>query len=136
MESKSLIEYSAGLPDPRKENRRHNLVDIIVNLVFASVCGAEKRRDIEVLDKRTEQWLQRFLELPHGIPSHDTFARVVAMLDPEQLNDRFSSCVASVNPQPGGGPDLRGAGVSLWAAAASANGITAVDHDVRPGDVP
>jgi predicted transposase YbfD/YdcC len=70
-----------------------------VIVICASICGAEKWDDIEVFGKSKEAWLRRFLQLPHGIPSHDTFARVFSLLDPQALNERFSSWVAMVNPK-------------------------------------
>jgi hypothetical protein len=51
------------------------LIDIITIVIYASICGAEKWDDIEAFGKVKEPWLRKFLELPHGIPSHDTFAR-------------------------------------------------------------
>lgn len=99
MESKNIIEHFGDLPDPREDNRRHKLIDIIVIVICASICGAEKWDDIEAFGRSKESWLRRFLELAHGIPSHDTFARVFSMLDPKELNDRFLSWIAVMNPK-------------------------------------
>jgi predicted transposase YbfD/YdcC len=98
MDSKNIVEHFSELPDPREDNRRHLLIDIIVITICASICGAEKWDDIEVFGQSKEGWLRRFLALPHGIPSHDTFARVFSRIDPEALNERFVSWVALVNP--------------------------------------
>ena len=98
MDSKSIVDHFGDLSDPREDNRRHLLNDIIVLVICASICGAEKWDDIEAFGKSKESWLRRFLQLPHGIPSHDTIARVFSRLDPEALNDRFVSWVAAVNP--------------------------------------
>lgn len=98
MVSKNVLEHFAELPDPREDNRRHLLLDIIVIVICASVCGAEKWDDIEAFGHAKQSWLRTFLQLPHGIPSHDTFARVFAKLDPAALNERFYSWVAAVNP--------------------------------------
>ena len=98
MDSKSIVDHFSDLPDPREDNRRHLLIDIIVVVICASICGAEKWDDIEVFGKSEESWLRRFLRLPHGIPSHETIARVLSRLDPQALNDRFVSWVAAVNP--------------------------------------
>ena len=102
MDSQNIVEHFRDMPDPREDNRRHLLIDIIVIVICASICGAEKWEDIEVFGNSREKWLRRFLRLPHGIPSHDTFARVFAMLDPGALNERFVSWVAMVNPLEGG----------------------------------
>jgi predicted transposase YbfD/YdcC len=98
MTSKSIIEHFKDMPDPREDNRRHLLLDIIVIVICASICGAEKWDDIEAFGKAKESWLRRFLTLPHGIPSHDTIARVFSKLSPEHLNERFYSWVSAVNP--------------------------------------
>lgn len=98
MDSKSIVDHFSDLPDPREDNRRHLLLDIIVVVICASICGAEKWEDIEAFGKSKESWLRRFLRLPHGIPSHDTIARVFSRLDPKALNTRFVSWVAAVNP--------------------------------------
>jgi predicted transposase YbfD/YdcC len=86
------------MPDPREDNRRHLLIDILVITICASLCGAEKWEDIEAFGRAKEAWLRKFLALPHGIPSHDTFARVFALLDPAALNERFAKWIAAVNP--------------------------------------
>ena len=98
MDSKSIIDHFSDLGDPREDNRRHLLIDIIVLVICASICGAEKWDDIESFGKSKESWLRRFLRLPHGIPSHDTIARVFSRLDPKALNDRFVCWVAAVKP--------------------------------------
>ena len=72
MDSKNVIDHFSDLGDPREDNRRHLLIDIIVLVICASICGAEKWDDIESFGKSKESWLRRFLRLPHGIPSHDT----------------------------------------------------------------
>lgn len=98
MDSKNIVEHFTDMTDPREDNRRHLLLDIIVIVICASICGAEKWEDIEAFGRSKEPWLRRFLKLPQGIPSHDTFARVFARLDPKVLNERFVSWVALVNP--------------------------------------
>jgi hypothetical protein len=71
MDSKSIVDHFGELPDPREDNRRHLLLDIIVIVI----CGAEKWNDIEAFGHAKESWLRRFLKLPHGIPSHDTIGK-------------------------------------------------------------
>lgn len=99
MKSKNILEHFRDLPDPREDNKRHQLLDIITIVICASICGAEKWDDIEVFGKAKESWFRKFLELPHGIPSHDTFARVFGMLDPEAVDRCFSSWVEEINPK-------------------------------------
>lgn len=79
-----------GLTDPRVEGRcDHLLIDILAMALLAVMCGAEDWPDIEEFGKRREAWLKTFLQLPEGIPSHDTFRRVFGMLDRKQ----FAACL-------------------------------------------
>jgi len=72
--------------DPRLDrNRRHKLVDILVIALCGFLAGCEGWIDVELFGISKRAWLEEFLELPNGIPSHDTFGRVFAMLDPHQL---------------------------------------------------
>jgi Transposase len=88
--SARITEYFAELTDPRVERtKRHLLLDIFVIALCAVICGAEGWVDLEAYGKAKEAWLRRFLSLPHGIPSHDTFARVLARLDPEEVRRCF-----------------------------------------------
>lgn len=86
----SIHEYFKELPDPRKSNRtRHLLMDMLTIALCAIVGGAESFNDMELFGKMKKEWLQSFLELPGGIPSHDTFNRVFSMLDPASFNKCF-----------------------------------------------
>src|SRR5271154_6337720 len=86
-----LISYFIVLPDPRVLKRsRHKLIDILVIAVSAVICGARGWEDIEIWANQREQWLKTFLELPNGIASHDTFARVFSILDPISFEQCFS----------------------------------------------
>jgi predicted transposase YbfD/YdcC len=69
--------------------RRHELLDIIVIAVCGVICGADTWVDIEECGKAKLAWFQGILDLPNGIPSHDTFGRVFARLDPEQFQRCF-----------------------------------------------
>jgi len=72
--------------DPRINRRkRHKLVDILVIALCGFVAGCEGWVDVELFGISKRKWLEKFLELPNGIPSHDTFGRVFALLDPQQL---------------------------------------------------
>src|SRR5713101_7084677 len=86
-----------SIPDPRlRRNRRHKLVDILVIALCGFLAGCEGWVDVELFGKAKRSWLEKFLELPGGIPSHDTFGRVFALLDPDQLVRVLQQFVQSV----------------------------------------
>ena len=85
----SIKQHFARLKDPRINRRkRHLLIDIIVIAVCAVICGCDSWPKIALFARKRRLWLQTFLELPNGVPSHDTFERVFARLNPEA----FQSC--------------------------------------------
>lgn len=93
----ALLEHFASLPDPRMERHRwHKLSDILVIAVCAVLCGAESYPAIEDFGHEREEWLGQFLELPAGIPSHDTFNRVLRVLDPVEFQSCFLSWMQAV----------------------------------------
>jgi predicted transposase YbfD/YdcC len=95
----SINTHFKDLTDPRMNNRsRHLLMDILTIALLALIGGAEGYNDIELFGKSKEPWLRTFLELPSGIPSHDTFNRVFSMLSPEE----FSKCFMSWTQDLGG----------------------------------
>jgi predicted transposase YbfD/YdcC len=84
LKKKSIWEHFAVIRDPRVERtKKHKLQDIVVIAVCAAICGAEHWTHMEIFGKVHEAWFRTFLDLSHGIPSHDTFGRVFAALDPE-----------------------------------------------------
>lgn len=84
-----IARYFGELEDPRIDRAKHHqLLDIIVIAVCGVICGADGWVDIEEFGKAKQEWLETFLELPNGIPSHDTFGRVFAQLKSEE----FQSC--------------------------------------------
>jgi predicted transposase YbfD/YdcC len=86
----ALLEHLATVPDPRiARHRWHKLSDILVIAICAVLCGAESYPAIEDFGYARAEWLGEFLELPAGIPSHDTFNRVLQLLDPEALQACF-----------------------------------------------
>jgi predicted transposase YbfD/YdcC len=95
-----------GVPDPRAANAWHNLLEILFIALVAVLCGAEGASDMAEFGKAKEAMLRRILRLEHGIPSHDTFSRVLRELDPrafEQAFRRFLAAFAKAN-----GIDLTG----------------------------
>jgi predicted transposase YbfD/YdcC len=95
--SAALLDHFARLPDPRiARHRWHKLSDILVIAVCAVLCGAESFPAIEDFGHEREEWLKHFLELPEGIPSHDTFNRVLCLVDPVQFQACFLSWMQAV----------------------------------------
>ena len=96
-------EYFEELEDPRVGRaKRHELLDIVVIAVCGIICSADTWVDIEEFGKAKEEWFRTFLDLPNGIPSHDTFGRVFARLDPEQLQRCLVSWSAALRQASGG----------------------------------
>lgn len=97
MATASILEYFAGVPDPRiARSQLHPLASVLVLALCAVVCGADSFVAIEHFGRAREAWLKTFLELPNGIPSHDTIGRVFAMLDPKMLEAAFRRWVEAV----------------------------------------
>lgn len=89
-----IIGYIKELPDPRgHQGKLHKLVDIVVIAVCAVVCGADDWNEIADYGQRKQALLKGFLELPNGIPSHDTFNRVLSRLDPQAWQQCFTQWV-------------------------------------------
>ena len=94
----AIGEHFSKVSDPRKDRtKEHQLIDIIVIAICAVICGAEGWVDIENYGRSKITWLKTFLELPNGIPSHDTFGRVFSILDAQEFQAAFYSWVLAVN---------------------------------------
>lgn len=94
----TIADHFSTIDDPRIErSKQHKLVDIITIAICAVICGAEGWTDIETYGVTKYEWLKQFLELPNGIPSHDTFARVFARLNPQQFQQCFLSWIKAIN---------------------------------------
>ena len=90
----SIEKHFGRIPDKRVITRSsHKLVDIIAIAILGILCGADGWVGIETYGKAKEEWLKTFLELPNGIPSHDTFGRVFSELDPEILEQNFQDWI-------------------------------------------
>jgi predicted transposase YbfD/YdcC len=91
MDTQATVKIPCALeqiPDPRRDNSRHKLIDILTIAVFAVICGADGWAAVAEYGRAKQTWLGTFLELPRGIPSHDTFGDVFAKLQP----DAFERC--------------------------------------------
>lgn len=89
-----LMESLAFVEDPRVQGRSsHLLLDILVISICATLCGAESCMEMQIFAEQKADWLKRFLELPNGIPSHDTIARVLSLIDPLQVEAAFRGWV-------------------------------------------
>jgi predicted transposase YbfD/YdcC len=94
----SIEQHFSDLTDPRIERTKlHKLLDILVIAICAIIAGADNWEDVEEFGKARIEWFQTFLELPNGIPSHDTFTRVFARLDPEQFQACFMRWITTVS---------------------------------------
>lgn len=95
----TLVEHFRSVTDYRENhNKRHLLVDIIAMAVCCTMCGADGFVEIKTVADAKRDWFQTFLKLPHGIPSHDTFNRVLARINPQELQRCFRSWVAAHFP--------------------------------------
>jgi predicted transposase YbfD/YdcC len=129
----AIPTFFARLQDPRRAHRRlHRLQDIIVIALCAVIAGAQDWQQIETFGRQRRAWLGGFLELPNGIPSHDTFERVFDRLKPAAFQACFREWVQAVSAALRikhvaiDGKTLRGSGsaklgplhlVSAWATA-------------------
>ena len=136
LDSLTLIESLSHVTDPRRDHatKRHKLIDILVIAVCATICGADGWEEIAAFGEAKHEWFKQFLELPNGIPSHDTFGRVFQLIKPAEFQQSFLEWVHAAAATAGGtlinvdGKHLRGSKkrkrdsteglrlVSAWAA--------------------
>lgn len=142
LSQKSLwLKHFERLPDPRIErHKKHMLMDILVLTLCAVICGASSWESIEDYGHRQQAWLKTFLQLPNGIPSHDTIARVFSLLDAKAFSLCFMDWMKAVTGRLKevvaiDGKRLRGASTSdnpihLVNAFATANGLALGQYKV------
>lgn len=98
IELRDLETIFAQVEDPRVERTKlHRLRDIIILAICGVICGAEGWVEIEEFGKAKEAWFTELLDLPNGIPSHDTFGRVFACIDPKQFEASFFQWVQGIS---------------------------------------
>jgi predicted transposase YbfD/YdcC len=90
------------MPDPRRANRRHKLMDIFAIALFAILCGADGWVAVEKYGRAKQAWLKTFLDLSHGIPSHDAFGDVFAKLNPDAFEQCFQVWMSAMVKLSGG----------------------------------
>jgi hypothetical protein len=92
-----IATHFGHLSDPQVERTRaHSLLDILTIAMCAILAGAEGPTGMETVDKAKEEWLRTLWPLPNGIPSHDTFSRVLAHLKPAELQQGFLDWFAAI----------------------------------------
>jgi predicted transposase YbfD/YdcC len=96
---RSLIEQFESLADPRVRQPEHLLLDIVAIAILAVIAGADDMVAVETYGKAKAAWLKTFLALPNGIPSHDTFSRVLALIEPNSLQECFLRWVKQLTEQ-------------------------------------
>lgn len=99
----TIEQYFGELTDPRVDRTKlHKLIDILVIALCAIIAGADNWEDIADFGRAKIDWFQTYLELPNGIPSHDTFNRVFARLDPQEFRTGFMGWIRGVSKVIGG----------------------------------
>lgn len=97
---KTFSDYFAEVEDPRIERtKKHKLEDILFIAISGVICGANDWANIEMFGKAKEEWLRKYLELPNGIPSHDTFGRIFQQIDPAQFEKGFLDWTRSIHKE-------------------------------------
>jgi predicted transposase YbfD/YdcC len=126
-----ILRAFRDMPDPRAQNVTHKLHDMIVVAACAVLCGASGWADVELFANSKLAWFRTFLDLPGGVPSHDTFGRVFARLDPDAFERRFGNWVAALAGTSGGrliavdGKAVRRSFAHAWDASGMAHLVSA-----------
>jgi hypothetical protein len=95
--AQALTTHFASLPDPRVERtKRHPLLSIVTIALCAVIAGADSWDSIAAFGELRQSWFARFLDLPHGIPTPDTFNRVFAALDPAAFRTALAAWMEAI----------------------------------------
>ncbi len=122
-----ITEHFGKIKDPRIGNAtRHKLLDIIVIAICGVICGADGWVDVVLFGKSKMDWFKKLLELPKGIPSHDTFGRVFGLINPEEFQRSFLAWVQTIQKLTQG-EVIAIDGKQLHGSADVGNGQTALD---------
>jgi predicted transposase YbfD/YdcC len=93
---KTIESFFSKMEDHRRHNKLHKLIDVIVIAICGVVAGADTYEQIENFGKKRKRWLSKFLELPRGIPSHDTIGRIFERMNPDEFQNCFKVWIESV----------------------------------------
>lgn len=96
MQKKSIDSFFEKIEDHRHHNKLHKLIDVIIIAICGVIAGADTYEQIENFGKKRKKWLLKFLELPRGIPSHDTFGRIFERMNPNEFQNSFKQWIESV----------------------------------------
>ena len=127
-----FLRFFCDLPDPRGVNKIHKLHDLIVISVMAVICGAEGWTEVALFGHSKREWLATFLELPGGIPSHDTFGRIFSRLDPDAFERCFRAWMSALVELSGGrliaidGKSIRRSFEHAWDKSSMAHLVSAL----------
>jgi predicted transposase YbfD/YdcC len=92
-----FLKHFSVIRDPRRDrSKKHPLETILFIAICAVICGAEGWEQIEAYGKEKEEWLRQYVDLTHGIPSHDTIARVFALMNPKEFGEGFLSWIQTL----------------------------------------
>ena len=92
-----IIELIENIPDPRVERcRKHPLVSIFFIVFVTGLCGANNWVEVESMGEALQDWIQKFVPIPCGIPSHDTFGRVFSLICPKAFNKLLEEWVGFI----------------------------------------
>lgn len=119
MDKVRIIDFFEEIDDKRRAygNKQHELIDIIAISICAVISGADTWEEIEDYGIAKQKWLNTFLNMPNGIPTHDTFNRVISSINPDQFESCFRKWISSIIEPTGGvisidGKTIRGAKVN------------------------
>lgn len=126
-----ILRAFEDMPDPRRHNRQHKLCDILTIAIFAVICGADDWVTVAEYGRTKLRWLKTFLDLPCGIPSHDTFGRVFSRLDPDAFEKCFRQWMKGMVQLAGGtlvaidGKSLRRSYQRAWESSGMSHMVSA-----------